>query len=292
MKKTPISPPNLSPFFERELKEVKAWLRISGYADTSIEGCSWTLRRLFIWMQQQEYTKLNKAILSAYLLFLDHKAWSANTYRITFYGLKKYLQFLFTFRQLNIDIKLPDYKGTPPRPVYLSLLQIQQLYTYIDKQEKDEWKRSCYRMILAVFYAAGLRLSEGLALKISDVDFQRKGLLVGKGKGGKSRFVPMIGPSMQDIKTYILQTRPIPKTESAAYLIISNEGNAHSRGAIYYRLKKLALANNIPPFGPHVLRHSIATHLLQGGMNIYQIQGFLGHKTLASTQIYTHYEPS
>ena len=286
MKKTVISSSNLSPFFTTALQEVQVWLRISGYAATSIRGCSWTLKRLFSWMQEKGYTHLDKPILLEYLLFLEDKAWSENTYRITFYGIKKYLQYLFMIRRINIDVTLREYQHIYPSPIYLSLLQIQQLYAYMDSHPN----KNRYRVLFAVLYAAGLRISEALALKLSDIDYQRKGLVVRRGKGGKRRFVPLVARPLYDIKTYILQSRPQPQAASAAYLLLSDYGHAKSSGMIYYHLKKLALANDIPPFGAHVLRHSIATHLLQSGMSIYQIKDFLGHKTLTSTQIYTHYE--
>lgn len=280
---------DLSPLFQYELKDIRLWLNISGYAAGSIDGFSWTIKRLFVWMQQQDYQALDKAILEEYILFLEPKNWLDNTYRITFYGIKKYLQYLFMVHQVNIDVCLPQFSSKYESRPYLSQQQIQQIYCFLD-QHPDPIQQSRWRMMMALLYAAGLRISEALALKISDIDAQKCQLWVRKGKGGKSRFVPLPPINIRHIKDYMIHARPMPKADFVAYLMISKVGQIYSRSGINHHLRRLAKANQITPFGPHALRHSIATHLLQQGMSIYQIRDFLGHKSLLSTQVYTHYE--
>lgn len=280
---------DLFPLFQYELKEIQVWLQISGYAAKSIEGFSWIIKRLFVWMQRQDYPVLNEVILAEYILFLEDKTWTENTYRITFYGIKKYLQYLFMVRHINIDVRLPQFSAKYEARTYLSQEQIQKIYRFL-AQHPDPIQQNRWRMIMAVLYGAGLRISEALKLKISDIDVQKRHLWVQKGKGGRSRFVPLTDHSIRAIKAYITQTRPAPKPAFAAYLMISERGSICSSATIRYHLERLAEANQIPFFSPHILRHSIATHLLQQGMSIYQIRDFLGHKSLLSTQVYTHYE--
>jgi site-specific recombinase XerD len=165
------------------------------------------------------------------------------------------------------------------------------------------------RAIIALYYGCGLRRSEGVQLNISDIDLQRRLLFVRKAKGNKQRYVPIATKHLQDISDYIKEGRewflyhhdsnqeyyskhngkPLPKkseTVGDAFLV------THWGGRFLqpeWRLKYLQRKAEIEkPVTLHGLRHSIATHLLQSGMEIEEIAKFLGHASLASTQIYTH----
>jgi site-specific recombinase XerD len=154
---------------------------------------------------------------------------------------------------------------------------------------------------LAVFYGCGLRKAEGAALNITDIDLQRRQLFVRKGKGNKQRYVPMASKVVEDIKAYLEEGRYwfleyqlqgaarkdlTKKSESNAFFINQFGGRLL---AFYNRFNYLAKNADISTrFSTHTLRHSIATHLLQSGMNIEEIAKFLGHSSLESTQLYTH----
>jgi len=154
------------------------------------------------------------------------------------------------------------------------------------------------RAMLGIYYGCGLRKSEGAGLKANDILIERKLIYVRKGKGSRERHVPVTGNNLKYITEYLKSGRKILLERSVEDTIqenffINRYGEACSDQALSARLGKLVknsgnsiLQGKKPTL--HTLRHSIATHLLQQGMEIEMIQKFLGHASLESTQIYTH----
>lgn len=144
------------------------------------------------------------------------------------------------------------------------------------------------RALLVLYYGCGLRKSEGLSLNTADILLDKELVLVRKGKGYKARYVPLTGSNKIELEHYLSYSRPYllsGKKEDALLLSI----NGKRLKAAFERIGKLRSASGIKKaISPHTLRHSIATHLLQSGMKLEQIQLFLGHSSLESTQIYTH----
>lgn len=152
------------------------------------------------------------------------------------------------------------------------------------------------RAMLCIYYGCGLRKGEGTSLKTSDILIERKLIFVRKGKGCKERYVPITAGNLNFITEYLnngrnlLLTKAESNTES---FFINQYGTSCSDQALSDRLDKLVKRSNNSSLQSkkptlHTLRHSIATHLLQQGMEIEMIQQFLGHASLESTQIYTH----
>jgi integrase/recombinase XerC len=145
------------------------------------------------------------------------------------------------------------------------------------------------RCILELLYASGMRVGELVGLDIDDIDDGRRTLRV-LGKGGKERVVPYGIPAQQALDTYLEQGRPTLVTgESGAALILGARGkriDPRTVRAVVHGM--LAHVPSAPDMGPHGLRHSAATHLLEGGADLRTVQEILGHATLATTQIYTH----
>ncbi|MDC9722514.1 MAG: tyrosine-type recombinase/integrase [Urechidicola sp.] len=149
------------------------------------------------------------------------------------------------------------------------------------------------RAMLVLYYSCGLRRNEGINVQTTDIDFNKRILFVRKGKFGKQRFVPFTEQSKQYLEEYINigRKRFIRKAsrKKRKTLFISYRGKSLDSQSLLHRLKFLAEKTNIEnKVGLHILRHSIATHLLQKGMSIYDIATFLGHNSIESTQIYTH----
>ena len=149
------------------------------------------------------------------------------------------------------------------------------------------------RAMIALYYGCGLRRNEGVQLNINDIDLTRRLVFIRKGKNNKQRYVPIASKHVEDIGDYIkegrewiLEQSTNPDKQEAAFLL-SRYGRRF--GQPESRLQFLLKAAGLPTgITLHGLRHSIATHLLQSGMNIEDISKFLGHGSLASTQIYTH----
>ena len=149
------------------------------------------------------------------------------------------------------------------------------------------------RAMLSVFYGCGLRRNEGVHLNVEDVDFDQGLLHVRKGKNNKERMVPVYQLHLKHLQDWIYDwRRKLLRSEDNA-LFISQRGKRMHGQSMLLRLKLLQqrsddIALQEKEIGLHTLRHSIATHLLQNGMPLEQIQRFLGHSSLESTQIYTH----
>lgn len=153
------------------------------------------------------------------------------------------------------------------------------------------------RAMLTAFYSCGLRRNEAYHLDINDISFDKSILHVRKAKGYKERFVPITTTSLQHLQNYLYDARPYFCNDKNEAFFISHVGKRLSGTMMLLRLKQLAIIAGISsPSGEggkdihlHTLRHSIATHLLQNGMKLERIKDFLGHSSLESTQIYTHF---
>jgi integrase/recombinase XerD len=150
------------------------------------------------------------------------------------------------------------------------------------------------RALLVVFYACGLRRNEGYHLDVGDVDLDRKLVHVRKGKARKERFVPLNGTGARHLEEYIHEGRlQLLRSRNEGALFVTVNGKRQGDQSIAVRLEELQRRSDDQrmkerPITLHGLRHSIATHLLQGGMSLEKIARFLGHSSLESTQIYTH----
>lgn len=145
------------------------------------------------------------------------------------------------------------------------------------------------RAMLEVLYASGLRVSELVGLNISDVNLQ-VGFLRCFGKGSKERIVPLGKYAIDYVAQYLALGRPeLSKKGQNAGLFLNSRGGRISRVGFWKLLRRHAAEAGITrPFSPHTLRHSFATHLLEGGADLRAIQEMLGHASLSTTQIYTH----
>jgi integrase/recombinase XerC len=143
--------------------------------------------------------------------------------------------------------------------------------------------------IVEVLYASGIRVSELTGLELSSIDYERSTLRV-IGKGNKERVVPIGGPAIRAIERWIKEARPdFLSNQSENALFIGARGKRIDqrvvRDIVYEATESLGDRERL---GPHALRHSAATHLLEGGADLRTVQEILGHSSLATTQIYTH----
>lgn len=141
---------------------------------------------------------------------------------------------------------------------------------------------------LELMYASGLRVSELLSLRAGDVDSKR-GLLRVRGKGGKERLIPVGAPALRALQAHRSDERQ-RRAKSSDFLFPSRSGRAPlGRGLVWRAVREHAARAGLPRLpSPHWLRHSFATHLLNGGADVRVIQEMLGHARIATTQIYTH----
>ncbi len=148
------------------------------------------------------------------------------------------------------------------------------------------------RAIMELAYSSGLRVSEICALGLTDVDLENGFVHVHSGKGGKDRVVPLGTPAIEAIDVYTSAARQrLVKPMTGSALFLSNRGKAISRKTVWLCIRNWARRAGLPmAVKPHDLRHSFATHLLEGGANLRAIQEMLGHSDISTTQIYTAVE--
>lgn len=174
------------------------------------------------------------------------------------------------------DIEIPKY--TPPIPEVLSeqeVIELLNLPTGSRTSLRD-------KTILELLYATGLRVSELIKLKKSDINLEG-GFLVASGKRSKERVVPMGTYSKDAIKSYLEKEKP-----RGIFLFPNKRGNMLTRQAIWKFIRKYGLKMEKSHISPHTMRHTFATHLLEGGADLRSIQILLGHEDISTTQIYTH----
>ncbi len=140
--------------------------------------------------------------------------------------------------------------------------------------------------MLELMYASGLRVSELVNLKLSDINFEA-GFIRVRGKGDKERVVPIAHRSMEKLKKYLVELRPkLLKRNASDYVFLNNRGQAMTRQRFWQNLKAMGKIAGVN-VTPHMIRHSFATHLLEGGADLRSLQKMLGHSDISTTQIYT-----
>jgi integrase/recombinase XerD len=145
------------------------------------------------------------------------------------------------------------------------------------------------KAILGLYYGCGLRCREGTRLQMTDIDYGKNTIYVKPSKNYQSRYVPISEKVKHDLQEYADHVRKHFEKEDTTTFLLNQKGKAFTGSGLNNRLKALTEKARISkPITLHSLRHSIATHLLQQGMELEQIGRFLGHKTLDATQIYTH----
>lgn len=221
-------------------------------------------------------------------LKLIRKKYSSSTYARKLTSIKGFYKFLELEQEIEVnyskEIDAPKAKKT--LPIIISVEDVTKLFDHIDINT-DLGLRNL--ALLEIIYGSGLRVSELLNIKLTDIHLNESYIIV-TGKGNKERIVPISSMAVKAIKNYILKSREnLLNGNKTDYLFINNIGNQLSRQGFFKLLKVLAKNSNIETdISPHTLRHSFATHLLENGMDLRTLQTLLGHEDISTTQIYTH----
>lgn len=204
-------------------------------------------------------------------------------------GIRSFFKYLLIDGQIQVNPSelLEAPVAGRKLPVVLSVSEIDAILGAIDLS-KPEGHRN--RAIIETLYSCGLRVSELVNLRITDIHFSQ-GFIAVKGKGSKERLVPISDRAMSDIRNYFDQSRnhivPVKAAENIVFL--NRRGNKLSRVMIFTIIRSLAqIAGIRKVIGPHTLRHSFATHLVEGGADLRAVQEMLGHESILTTEIYTH----
>ncbi len=202
-------------------------------------------------------------------------------------GLKSFFKYLVmaSYTEENPSIMLETPNIGLHLPEVLTLEEIDRLENEIDTSTTEGVRNYA---IIETLYGCGLRVSELVNLEISRVFLKDKYLMV-NGKGSKERIVPMSDMVIDLISDYLKVRGEVIKPGEENVLYLSRRGTRLTRQMIFTIIKRLAAQAGIKKtISPHTLRHSFATHLLEGGANLRAIQQMLGHETIATTEIYLH----
>ena len=200
----------------------------------------------------------------------------------TYKSMHTYLSITHNIPNTIENIKRLKTKKSLPK--VLTIEEVDKLLN-IDCKTNYDYRN---KAMLELLYSSGLRISELLNLTLNDIDFTNDIVRV-YGKGSKERIVPLGDYAIIALKKYIFEYRNSLIKYPTDILFLNNHGNIMSRSGFFKIINRIALENGIEKeISPHVLRHSFATHLLEGGADLRSIQELLGHKNMSTTSIYTH----
>ena len=256
----------------------------------SVEAYARDLGKLCAHAEEQgvaEPAGIDDALVSTYLVALGRQGLGARSAARHLSAVRGFTRFLVRERALDRD---PSALVDRPRvarrlPKVLSLDDIRAL---LDAPEKTGFRGLRDRAILQVMYAAGLRVSEVVGLKLADLD-RKKGLVAPLGKGQKRRLVPLGEHALDALDAYLRVRGEHPRAAGSTAVFLSPRGGPLTRQAVWKMLGGYARGAGVTkPSSPHKLRHSFATHLLEGGADLRSVQALLGHADISTTEIYTH----
>lgn len=227
--------------------------------------------------------------LKSFVEWLNEKGVSPRTQARTISGIKSFYKYLLIEGKITSDptALLESPKIGRKLPDILSMEEIDMLINAVDLK-KAEGQRN--KAMLETLYSCGLRVSELVNLKITNLFFEQ-GFIKIEGKAGKERLVPVSGRAIEEINKYLSTYRKNLRVnkDSENILFLNRRGRKLSRVMIFTIIKNLASKVELDKkISPHTFRHSFATHLINGGADLRAVQEMLGHESILTTEIYTH----
>jgi len=275
------------------IKSYQSYLKIErGLSKNTIANYTFDINRLCFFLDENTIVvspiKIKEEVLQQFIYSVSKEVNPRSQSRIIS-GLKSFFSYLI-FEDYRIDnpMELIESPRTGRKlPDTLSVVDIDNLIGAIDLS-KAEGERN--RAILETLYSCGLRVSELITLKISDLFFD-EGFIKITGKGNKQRFVPIAKSTEKFISIYRINSRSHLKIQKGFEdtLFLNRRGKQLTRAMIFTIIRGLATSINLDKIiSPHTLRHSFATHLLENGADLRSIQIMLGHESITTTEIYVH----
>ena len=252
-----------------------------GLSQNTVDSYKSDLTKLSNYLQNQD---LSKTTIDNFFIDMSEFNYSSSTKKRMHSSIKNFLKYINEnedYESIDIsDIKLKSSKKLP------EVLSINDIVNMINFYNHETYLDSRNRTVIDVLYSTGCRVSELCDINISDIDLDEKFLKL-KGKGSKQRIVPIGSMLYKNLMQYLnvretfLQNRGEP-------LFLSKSKNKLDRTAVFRIIKKTAKNISLQTdVHPHTLRHSAATHMLEGGCDLRTVQEFLGHSSVSTTQIYT-----
>ena len=259
---------------------------LSAYASDLEQFTEWARRN-----QVTDIESINRRLLRRFIAFLNQRGYARRSIARKRSALRSMLEWAVAREVIasNPADDLPGPKLDRPLPRVMKVVDAKRL---CELPPRDDVIGIRDRAILEVLYGSGLRVSEVCGLDVDDVDIVGLTLLV-VGKGRKERKVPLSEPAAAAVRAYLAEARSHwlegrdVASEPYALFLNSRRSRIGPR-SVRALMSKYLVAEGSRPLGPHALRHSFATHLLDNGADLRSVQELLGHESLATTQIYTH----
>ena len=252
-----------------------------GLSQNTVDSYKSDLTKLSNYLQNQDLSKTN---IDNFFIDMSDFNYSTSTKKRMHSSIKNFLKYINENEDYeSIDISDIKLKSSKKLPEVLSITDIENMINFYNH---ETYLDSRNRTVIDVLYSTGCRVSELCDINISDIDLDEKYLKL-KGKGSKQRIVPIGSMLYKNLLQYLnvretfLQNRGEP-------LFLSKSKNKLDRTAVFRIIKKTAKNISLQTdVHPHTLRHSAATHMLEGGCDLRTVQEFLGHSSVSTTQIYT-----
>ena len=227
--------------------------------------------------------------LQAFLKYISEFNFTETTQSRIISGIKHFYKFLIleNYIQINPAELLETPRVNRKLPVFLSVEEIDLILSFIDRSTSEGERNIA---MLETLYSCGLRVSELISLKLTNLHFE-EGFISVIGKGNKERLIPIGKSALKLIQNYVTNHRNhiAIKKNSEDMIFLSKRGTPITRQMVFYILKDLAEKAGIKKkLSPHTFRHSFATHLVEGGADLRAVQEMLGHESITTTEIYTH----
>jgi len=262
-----------------------------GLSDRTLAAYQSDLGKLFHFLGERGHEgpeTIRSTDLREFLFELKDRGLAASSIRRATSSMRSYFAFLLEEGVLEAD---PSERLEAPRigrglPDVLSVEEVQRMLEAPDPDHPMYWRD---RSILEVLYATGVRVSELVGMKLANLDLE-EGLCTVFGKGSKERMVPLGRPARRALERYLKEVRPgLDRGKGRGAVFLNWRGAPLTRMAIWNLVRKAAEDGGIArDISPHTLRHTFATHLLEGGADLAAVQELLGHADISTTQIYTH----
>jgi len=279
----------------------REWLGVLGYASTSVYGMPNNIREFLSWLENKEITdveSITAELIDEYFEMLRNRVNLRREGGLSNSYISKHLQAIKRFstylRQTHQGGFLIEVKTPKQVRNIKDVLTLHEMQLLFDATEDDALGLRD-RVLLSIYYGCGLRRNEGIQLDVNDILFERKMLYVRSGKNYTERYVPVKETVLRHLSDYVNSGRStlLKSDKATEALLLSARSERISGQSLLLRLKRLKELTGDEKLiqkdiGLHTLRHSIATHLLMGGMRLERIGQFLGHKSIESTQIYAH----
>ncbi len=269
-----------------------SWLLLErGLSENTAAAYSRDLKKWFEFCSSRSICPLppgeeSMAEFQRHLVSLDS---SKTSVQRTMAGLRTWIRYLQYEDEVSEGFVLPVLQKTPGLlPKILGEGEINRLFEACSGEDTLSIRD---RALIEVAYGCGLRASEIVGLRLSDLDFSSRTLRV-LGKGNKRRNVPFLGEPARRVEKYLEEARPMLLKDGTPFLFLSRNGRPLSRQDLWRIILKRGLEAGVSRqrLHPHILRHSFATHLLRRGMDQRTLQELLGHSSISTTEKYLHFD--